>query len=135
MYKILGDRVLIRVLPLEKIKSYSDLDLILPDTAKTPDIYKQPTAVIEELGEGRLSGISGKHHFPGFNVGDVVIVNIPPTAVIVEMNDDHEHAIISAQEVIAVITDKKEIERQLSRKEEETANAGKLIPFNPKHKA
>ena len=134
MYKILGDRVQIRILPLEKIKSYSNLGLILPDTAKTPDIFKQPTAVIESIGEGRLSGISGKHHFPGFNVGDVAIVNIPPSAIVIEMNDNHEHAIISAQDVIAVITDKVEIERQLSRKEEETADTN-LILTTPKHKA
>ena len=134
MYKILGDRVLIRILPLEKIKSYSNLDLILPDTAKTPDIYRQPTAVIESIGQGRMSGISGEFTLPKFEVGDVTIVNIPPSAIIVEMNDDHEHAIISAQDIIAVITDKVEIERQLSRKEEETANTS-LVFATPKHKA
>ena len=134
MYRILGDRVLIRILPLEKIKSYSNLDLILPDTAKTPDIYRQPTAVIESIGKGRMSGISGEFTLPNFEEGDVVIVNIPSSAIIVEMNDDHEHAIISAQDIIAVIIDKVEIERQLSRKEEETANTS-LVFATPKHKA
>ena len=134
MYRILGDRVLIRILPLEKIKSYSNLDLILPDTAKTPDIYRQPTAVIESIGQGRMSGISGEFTLPNFEEGDVVIVNIPPSAIIVEMNDDHEHAIISAQDIIAVIIDSVEILRQLSRKEEETANTS-LVFATPKHKA
>ena len=134
MYKILGDRVLIRILPLEKIKSYSNLDLILPDTAKTPDIYRQPTAVIESIGQGRMSGISGEFTLPKFEEGDVVIVNIPPSAIIVEMNDNPQHAIISAKDVVAVIIDKVEIERQLSRKEEETANTS-LVFATPKHKA
>lgn len=124
MYKILGDRVLIRLLPLEKVRKYAIMKLELPENVEK-DVYRQPTGVVEQIGEGKFNGFTGNTVPQPFKVGDVVIVNVPPNAIVIEIGDKEdksEHMIISAQEVIAIITDEAEKARQLARQPESLIN-------------
>lgn len=125
MYQILGDRVLIKLLPLETIGKYQGMKLVLPENAKE-DVFKQPTAVVQAVGEGRLLN-TGVYTEYKFKVGDVVFVNIPPSAVVIEFDDGFEHVIISAMEVIAIVTDKAEKARQLALSPIDKLNASIIV--------